>query len=76
MQSAPGYLFKDFDTQASFEGPCKYAEDIDVLVWKDEKERMFFARRYEDLVEYMRKVARNDEGLRRESLIGPGTIWR
>ena len=61
MQATSGYLFKDFESQRAFEGPCRYAEDVGVLVWKDEKKRMFFVHRHEDLVQYMRRTAKIDE---------------
>ncbi|KKY24439.1 putative tfiih and nucleotide excision repair factor 3 complexes subunit [Phaeomoniella chlamydospora] len=54
MTATSGYLFKDFDTQAAFDGPCQYADSMGVLVWKDEKKRMFFVSRMDVIAHYMR----------------------
>lgn len=58
MKATPGYLFKDFNTQADFEAPCKYAEEIGVLVWKSESQRKFFVTRHEQVAAYLRNQAR------------------
>ncbi|MCJ1256570.1 RNA polymerase II transcription factor B 52 kDa subunit [Lignoscripta atroalba] len=54
MKATPGFLFKDFVSAAEFEGPCKYAEEIGVLVWKNENRRMFFVTRHEQIAAYLR----------------------
>lgn len=58
MKATPGYLFKDFNTQADFKAPCKYAEEIGVLVWKSESQRKFFVTRHEQVAAYLRNQAR------------------
>ncbi|OAX85598.1 hypothetical protein ACJ72_00012 [Emergomyces africanus] len=57
IKATPGFLFKDFVSVAEFEGPCKYAEEIGVLVWKSEKRRMFFVTRHEQVAAYLRSRA-------------------
>ena len=57
MQATVGCLFKDFESQSAFEGICTYADDIGVLVWRDERKRMFFVTRYEAVRDYMSKEA-------------------
>ncbi|KZZ89020.1 RNA polymerase II transcription factor B subunit 2 [Ascosphaera apis ARSEF 7405] len=47
IKATPGFLFKDFSTPAEFEANCRYAEEIGVLVWKNEKTRMFFVTKIE-----------------------------
>ncbi|KAL9122844.1 MAG: hypothetical protein Q9187_000601 [Circinaria calcarea] len=54
MKATVGFLFKDFVSAAEFEGPCKYAEEIGVLVWKNEARRMFFVTRHEQIAAYLR----------------------
>lgn len=54
MKATPGFLFKEFNTQADYEGPCKYAEEIGVLVWKHDVRRMFFVTRHEQVASYLR----------------------
>lgn len=55
MKATVGFLFKDFNTQAEYEAPCKYAAEIGVLVWKNERERKFFVTRHEQVAAYLRK---------------------
>ena len=54
MKATVGFLFKDFNTQAEFEAPCRYAEEIGVLVWKHEGQRKFFVTRHEQVAAYLR----------------------
>ncbi|EEH35285.1 RNA polymerase II transcription factor B subunit 2 [Paracoccidioides lutzii Pb01] len=57
IKATPGFLFKDFVSLAEFDGPCRYAEEIGVLVWKSEKRRMFFVTRHEQVAAYLRSRA-------------------
>ena len=54
MKATVGFLFKEFNTQAEFEAPCRYAEEIGVLVWKNEAQRKFFVTRHEQVAAYLR----------------------
>ena len=54
MKATPGFLFKDFLTGADYDACCKYAEEIGVLVWKNENRRMFFVTRYEQVASYLK----------------------
>jgi transcription initiation factor TFIIH subunit 4 len=54
MKSTPGFLFKEFATMASYEGCCKYAEEVGVLVWKNDNKRMFFVTRHEQIAAYLK----------------------
>lgn len=54
MKATTGFLFKDFINAAEFESPCRYAEEIGVLVWKNEPRRMFFVTRHEQIAAYLR----------------------
>jgi transcription initiation factor TFIIH subunit 4 len=57
IKATPGFLFKDFASLSEFEAPCRYAEEIGVLVWKSERRRMFFVRRHEQVVAFLRSKA-------------------
>ncbi|KMU91367.1 RNA polymerase II transcription factor B subunit 2 [Coccidioides immitis H538.4] len=57
LKATPGFLFKDFASSAEFEAPCRYAEEIGVLVWKSEKRRMFFVTRHEQVAAFLRSRA-------------------
>ena len=54
MKATGGFLFKDFATPAEYEGPCKYAEEIGVLIWKNDNKRMFFVTRHEQIASYLK----------------------
>ena len=54
MKSTAGFLFKDFLSAAEYEGPCNYARDIGVLVWKNDAKRMFFVTRHEQVAAYLK----------------------
>lgn len=54
LKATPGFLFKDFASATEFEAPCRYAEEIGVLVWKSEKRRMFFVTRHEQVAAFLR----------------------
>ncbi|AMD19616.1 HCL535Wp [Eremothecium sinecaudum] len=40
--SYDGYLFRDFDNFQEYQSMTQYARDIGVLLWSDDKKRMFF----------------------------------
>ena len=54
MKATTGFLFKDFGSLQEFEGPCKYAEEIGVLVWKSETKRMFFVTSHQQVAVWLR----------------------
>ncbi|RAL63353.1 hypothetical protein DID88_003777 [Monilinia fructigena] len=54
MKAVPGFLFKDFEGQKEYEGCAKYAEEVGVLVWKNDAKRMFFVTRVEQLRDYIK----------------------
>jgi transcription initiation factor TFIIH subunit 4 len=54
MKATPGFLFKDFVTQKEYEGPCRYAEEIGVRVWKSDARRMFFVTRHEQIANFIK----------------------
>ncbi|KAL2002249.1 hypothetical protein VTN02DRAFT_365 [Thermoascus thermophilus] len=54
IKATPGFLFKDFVSLAEYEAPCRYAEEIGVLVWKSDRKRMFFVTRHEQVAAFLR----------------------
>ena len=54
MKATAGFLFKDFPTQADYQGPATYADEIGVLVWKSDRRRLFFVTRHEQIASYLR----------------------
>ncbi|KAK7747486.1 RNA polymerase II transcription factor B 52 kDa subunit [Cytospora paraplurivora] len=54
MRATKGFLFKDFDTRAEYDALSTYAEEIGVLVWRNEQKQMFFASRHEQLGDYLK----------------------
>ncbi|OJJ95876.1 hypothetical protein ASPACDRAFT_35280 [Aspergillus aculeatus ATCC 16872] len=54
VQATAGFLFKDFVSLAEYEAPCRYAEEIGVLVWKSDRKRMFFVTRHEQVAAFLR----------------------
>lgn len=57
IKATSGFLFKDFVSLSEFEAPCRYAEEIGVLVWKSERRRMFFVTRHEQVAAFLRSRA-------------------
>ncbi|KAI9784877.1 MAG: RNA polymerase II transcription factor B 52 kDa subunit [Candelina submexicana] len=55
MKSTVGLLFKDFATLEEYMAPCQYAEEIGVLVWKNESKRMFFVTRHEQVASFLKR---------------------
>lgn len=58
MKATPGFLFKDFVSAAEYEGPCRYAEEVGVLVWRSDARRMFFVTRHEQIAAFLRSRPR------------------
>ncbi|KAI9828180.1 MAG: RNA polymerase II transcription factor B 52 kDa subunit [Phylliscum demangeonii] len=57
MKATAGFLFKDFGSAPEYDGPCRYAQQMGVLVWKNDGRRMFFVTRYEDVALYLKQRA-------------------
>ena len=55
MKPTPGYLLKEFTTTAEYDAVCKSAEELGVLVWKNNQKRSFFVTRYEQVAEFIKR---------------------
>jgi transcription initiation factor TFIIH subunit 4 len=65
MTTTPGFLLKDFQSETEYETTRKYADEIGVLVWQNDKRRMFFVSRIEGVKSFMAER-------KRERTIGDG----
>lgn len=70
MKATPGYLFRQFIDRKEYEDSVKYAEEIGVLVWRNDAKQLFFASRVEQLQKFFGNTA---ERRRREVASVNGT---
>ncbi|KAI9833139.1 MAG: hypothetical protein M1819_003761 [Sarea resinae] len=54
MKATGGFLFKDFVSLDEYSGVVEYAEEIGVLVWRNDGRRMFFVTRVEQVAAFLR----------------------
>ncbi|KAH8665905.1 RNA polymerase II transcription factor-like protein B subunit 2 [Tricladium varicosporioides] len=54
MKATPGFLFKDFESQKDYLACVKYADEIGVLVWKNEAKGLFFVNKMEQLRDFIK----------------------
>lgn len=55
MVCTKGVLMKEFGSQPHYKQTVKYAEEIGVLVWKDDKEMKFFVNDIQQLKTFMKR---------------------
>lgn len=67
MQTTPGYLFRDFFDRKEFEEAARYADEVGVLVWRNDQKQFFFATRVEQLSKF---IANRSEKRRNEAANG------
>lgn len=58
MKTTAGFLFRDFDDRKEFVDTARFAEEIGVLVWSNEKTGMFFASKHEQIRDYLKSRRR------------------
>lgn len=58
MKTTAGFLFRDFDDREEFVDTARFAEEIGVLVWSNEKTGMFFASKHEQIRDYLKSRRR------------------
>lgn len=54
MKTTPGFLFKEFEDQKEYLAIAGFAEEVGVLVWRNDKEGMFFASKHEQIRDYLK----------------------
>lgn len=55
VKATSGYLIKGFSDQAEYKTSVNYADDIGVLVWRNDKGRRFFITRVDQLAAFMKE---------------------
>lgn len=61
MKSHKGFLFKDFDSAKEYDMLAQYADEIGVLVYRNDKKRHFFVTKHEQLVTYLKARKKADQ---------------
>jgi len=59
MKSTQGYLMHDFGSHAEYMDTVTYAEQLGVLVWRDDKERKFFVTSVDQLRVFLANKGKN-----------------
>ena len=54
MKTTGGFLFKDFDNQKEYLAVAGFADEVGVLVWRNDNIGMFFASKHEQIRDYLR----------------------
>lgn len=54
MKTTPGFLFKEFEDQKEYLAIAGFAEEVGVLVWRNDKDGMFFASKHEQIRDYLK----------------------
>lgn len=58
MKTTGGFLFRDFDDHREYTDTARFAEEIGVLVWRDDGAGMFFASKHEQIRDYLKSRKR------------------
>ncbi|KAI1871218.1 hypothetical protein JX265_001065 [Neoarthrinium moseri] len=54
MTATPGFLFMEFDSVKEYDQVKRFAEDVGVLKWSDDRKGMFFANKVEQIKDFMK----------------------
>ena len=54
MKTTGGFLFRDFDDRKEYVETARFAEEVGVLVWRNDSTGMFFASKHEQIRDYLR----------------------
>ncbi|KAJ3467633.1 hypothetical protein MRS44_005197 [Fusarium solani] len=54
MKTTSGFLFKDFEDHKEYMAVAGFAEEVGVLVWRNDVKGMFFASKHEQIRDYLR----------------------
>lgn len=60
MKTTAGFLFRDFDDRKEYVETARFAEEIGVLVWSNDKSGMFFASKHEQIRDFLKSKKRAD----------------
>ena len=53
MTTTAGFLLKDFASHREYDEVCRYADEIGVLAWRQDKKRMFFVHQIESVKRFL-----------------------
>ncbi|KAH9871693.1 hypothetical protein J1614_005948 [Plenodomus biglobosus] len=65
VEITPGFLMKDFGSEAEYRDVLNYADALGVLVWRRDEQRCFFVSQIEQITGYLKKKKENREMGRR-----------
>ncbi|KAL9076233.1 MAG: hypothetical protein Q9157_003743 [Trypethelium eluteriae] len=54
MRATPGFFFKEFNTAQEYQDAARYADNLGVLVWKNDGKRIFFVTKHEQLAQFLK----------------------
>ncbi|KAL9094716.1 MAG: hypothetical protein Q9165_002986 [Trypethelium subeluteriae] len=54
MKATPGFFFKEFNTAQEYQDAARYADNLGVLVWKNDGKRIFFVTKHEQLAQFLK----------------------
>ncbi|RPA76030.1 transcription factor Tfb2 [Ascobolus immersus RN42] len=58
MKATPGSLIRDFSTERDYRETLNYAEELGVLLWRNDQKRWFFVSRHEQIADFIAQRAR------------------
>lgn len=61
MTATPGFLFMEFDSVKEYDQVKKFAEDVGVLKWADDRKGMFFANKVEQIKDFMKNRRKENQ---------------
>ena len=67
MKASPGFLLKSFTTTQEYLDTVRYAENLGVLVWRNDAKMAFFTSRIEQLQVYLKNKATSAAAARNRS---------
>ena len=56
MKTTSGFLFKDFSSEQQYQDCLKLADTVGVLVWRDDRKRVFFVTRHEQIAGFLKRA--------------------
>lgn len=60
MKTTSGFLFRDFDDHKEYLDTARFAHEIGVLAWRNDRSGMFFATKHEQIRDYLKSRKRAD----------------
>ena len=64
VETTPGYLMREFNSDAEYRDVLGYASALGVLQWQNDDKRLFFVSHVEQISAYLRKKKESRESAR------------